>query len=274
MTAIVLGMLLASTSPRCAASLKEPVAIAYGVLGPAAATPARNRPEPIHARTRFQCGTRIEVREGGQLRIAFSSGKRYELLGPSSATVSDSGLGSTSGVVHELPPVFPLAHLQPLSDPEDVGPTGGVIVVRNNGPSWLYPHKESTVLANSAVLRCSPVNGAEAYDFEVTDELGNRVVKDRAPEPKLALAAGTLEPGRRYSWSVEGTDRLGNRFKGSEVILTLAADAAESRVAAASTLGDDPFAARLRAEFDLSLGLRWEAREAFRAIPKDAPDPR
>jgi hypothetical protein len=45
----------------------------------------------------------------------------------------------------------------------------------------------------------------------------------------VGLPAGTLEPGARYTWSVEASSLTGERFRGLADFVTLPRDVAEAR---------------------------------------------
>ncbi len=256
--ALACGLFLFSQT--AAAGPHEPVAIIYRITGEALRVAPGRR--PVHLFDRLAAETTLELAPGSRLSLAFVTGKRYEISGPARATLGKDDLTARSGGVRPLPSVPPLPRLAAIAEDEKPGPTMGAVRIRGEKITGLYPRRGVAVLADETVLRFQPVMGAGKYRIEVRDGQGRTIFRTDAGSPPVKVPAGTLRPGRRYSWVVRTLDRPGAVARGEADLVTLSEDATQAReeareILAAEGTGSLP----LLAGIDRSLGLLLEARE-------------
>lgn len=253
---------------------KSPVAIVCALTGTASVTvPADQRTTPLRLFEWLSAGSVIEVARGSKLTLVFSSGARYELGETAKATAGTRSFASISGPVRELQAVPPLPRFPPIAESARVGPRSGAVRIRGVTIAHLYPDSGTATLADSTVLRFTPVPDASLYRVEVEAENGTRVFQVEAQSPTVSISPGVLKPGARYYWQVRTLDRIGQVAQGAGEFVTLSAQTAQARAALKEALevaGDAPSLALL-AEIDRSLGLLVEAREEFRAALAKAP---
>ena len=162
---------------RCASAsgqeARSPVAIVGALAGTASVTvPGEQRTTPLRLFEWLSAGSVIEVARGSKLTLVFSSGARYELGETAKATAGTISLASSSGPVRELQAVPPLPRISPIAEGTRAGPRSGAVRIRGATITHLYPDSGSATLADSTVLRFTPVADASRYRVEVETETG------------------------------------------------------------------------------------------------------
>lgn len=222
-------------------------------------------------------GSVIEAGTDARLILALVNGHRYEFADGAKATLSESGLVSSSGKVQALDPVSPLPDLSPIAGDQTSGLNAGVFRFRSGmgGPvtggqpaiEVLFPGHAAIVSQYSVTLGFRPQPEARRYKVEVEDEKDKIVFATETEQSELTLPEGLLRPDTVYSWRVETLDRGGEQAHGAAQFLTLRQADAQARQAlkkSVDKLGDAASLALL-AEVDRRLGLRREARAELRA---------
>ncbi len=273
----VLGALLCF--PVCDVSAEErqapaaPAALVYQLRGEAALTVPSEERRPLRLFDRLPAGATVEAGPGSRLALAFANGRRYELGERSRATLGPENLSLRSGPVRSLPPVPPLPRLLPIAEEERPGLHAGAVRIRAERIAGLYPHRGVTSLAGATKLRFEPVEGAGKYQIEIQDRQGNAVFAAETTSSAVNVAAGILQPGVRYDWTVRTIERVGPVIKGEAGFVTLPRQTAEAREAlrkAVEASGDGASLALL-AEVDRSLGMLLEARDELRGALRNSP---
>ncbi len=227
---------------------------------------------PLRLLDRVGPGARLETNGDGRLVIVFLTGKRFELGPGSSATVGPEGLGETRGTVSPLSPVSPHVTLAPLAAPTEVSRRAGAVRVRGEDRLAMYPSESAALITKDAVLRFSPVPGAERYAVAVEDEAGNTVFSAQTAATQVALPPAILRDGSAYFWRVRARGPGLSGTGREERFVTLSADDERRWDEARENLPpSDPSLSNLLAATAFSLGLRREACLAAR--PADGASP-
>lgn len=255
---LILGLLLAL--PAAAA---EPVAIVYSLAGEASlAAPA---PRPLRLFDRLPAGAAVEVGPGSRVALAFVSGRRYELGERSRVTIGKKDLDSRTGPVRVLPPVHPLPRLLPIAKEDRPGPRAGAVRIRSEEVRGLSP--DGTVaLADAAVLRFQPVEGAARHRLEIEDSRGTVIFRIDTGASEAQVPIGILAPGAAYHWTVTALERPGPAVRGEAGFVTLSRKAAAAREQWRKTVKDKA----LLDAVDHGLGLAAE-KETGAVIESVAP---
>lgn len=245
----------------------ETTAIVFEVSGRATAgTPRR----PLERLARLRTGDIVRTEAGGSLKLAFGNGLRYRLGPGSSAVVGSQGLTSSQGEVQPLPRVPVLPRVPALRD--DRGSRAAATRVRTETLTGLYPRGGAT-LADRTRLLFDTVSNAPAYVVEISDASGERVFRAEVPRGPVAVPAGTLAAGARYSFRIETHDRPGPAAVGRGSFVTLSEKVASEHRALEEALQQegDAGAWALLASVNRDLGLLLEAKEASLAALTLAP---
>lgn len=207
------------------AAAAEPVAIVYSLAGEASlAAPV---PRPLRRFDRLPAGTTVEVSPGSRVALAFVSGLRYELGERSRVTIGRRNLASRTGPVRRLPPAPLLPRLSPIAAEDRPGPRAGAVRIRTEIITGLHPDRGETSLASATRLRFDSVTAAPGYRVQIADRTGETLFQTDTRATEIQVPPGILEPGERYSWTVETRDRPGAVARGEATWTTL--DAARSR---------------------------------------------
>jgi hypothetical protein len=271
---MVMALLVAVWVPAPGQEPKSAVAIVSAVTGTASVTVPREQRTTIRLFEWVSAGSVIKVARGSKLTLVFASGARYELGETAQATVGPSSLTASSGPVRELDRVPPFPSFSPIAESSRTGSRSGAVRIRGTTITDLYPDSGATTLADSTVLRFTPLPDASRYRVEVRADNGARVFHVETQSPIASVPPGVLKPDARYSWEVRTLDRIPQVAHGAAGFVTLTAEIARARAALRESLqsaGDAPSLALL-AEIDRSLGLLVEARDEFRAALGKAPD--
>lgn len=205
-------------------------------------------------------GSRVETGRGARLVVVFLTGERFELGPESSAAVADAELAGARGTVRPLARVSPRVALAPLAAPGDASPRAGAVRVRGGEDLAMYPAGGAAVDAADAVLRFSPVPGAEKYAVAVEDEAGNTVFSAQTGATKVALPREVLGEGAAYFWRVRPRGHGLSGTAREERFVTLAAEERLLWEAARASLPEDqPDLRNLLAATAIRLGLGREA---------------
>jgi hypothetical protein len=145
--------------------------------------------------------------------------------------------------------------------------------IRGATIAHLYPDSRATTLADSTVLRFTPIPGADSYTVDVETESGRMVFHGETQSATVSIPPRTLQPATKYFWRVRALDRSGQTARGAAEFATLSEETARARAALEASLEASADAASLAllAEIDRTLGLLVEAREKFRAAVARAP---
>lgn len=227
---------------------------------------------PLRLLDRVRAGARLETNGDGRLVIVFLTGKRFEIGPGSSATVGPADLGETRGRVSPLSPVSPNVTLAPLAAPTEVSRRAGAVRVRGEDRLAMYPSESAALITKDAVLRFSPVPGAERYSVAVEDEAGNTVFSAQTAATQVALPPAILRDGSAYFWRVRARGPGLSGTGREERFVTLSAD--EQRrwdEARENLVPSDPSLNTLLAATAFSLGLRREACLAARSAGGATP---
>jgi hypothetical protein len=269
------GALVLVLAVPLAAAPPEPLAIVYGLSGPASVKPAEVAARrPAQRFEWLAAGTEIAVDPGGTLLLAFADGSRYELRGGAKATLMPrGGLGSPSGPVRALASVSPLPRLEGLAADARAGSRAGAVRLRGLRIAGLYPRDDASVLPNEALLSFTPLPGAPRYKVQVEDETGNAVFDAQVAGSSAVVSPGVLKPGARYHWTVR-TLGASAPARGEADFVVLAAESLAAREELRRSLQEpaDAESLALLAEVDSRLGLLAEARRGFEAARAKAPD--
>jgi hypothetical protein len=253
---------------------RAPVAIACAVSGRASvAAPTGERTRALRLFDWLSAGSVVDVARESSVTLVFASGARYELGERAKATLGTSSLASSTGPVRRLEPLPPLPRVSPIADSARAGARSGAVRIRSATIAHLYPDRGAATLADSTVLRFTPVRNASRYRVEVETETGASVFQGETESPTVAIAAGILKPATKYYWQVRTMDSVGQVARGSAEFVTLGSETARARAALEAALAGAGEAASLAllAEIDRSLGLLVEARDEFRAALARAP---
>jgi hypothetical protein len=268
-----LALLLSLLAVSPGQASQAPAAVVYALQGKASCAHANAPRLALRLLDRLPAGAVLTVGPGSRLAIAFTSGRRWILGAGARVTLGAADLAGRTGDVRALPPVPPL-RLAPIARENRPGPRAGAVRIRGLAIGDLYPRQCAAVPAEETVLLFAPVPGATRYRIAVRDRQGRSVFAAEAPAPPVAVPAGTLLPGRRYSWSVTTVDLPGGIARGEGEILTLGEEDARARREARAVLAaEGADALPLLAEIDRGRGLfreaRQELREALAARPGD-----
>lgn len=275
------AMLICATALLPAVSNAEPaevqaLAVVAGLSGSASvATPPAMKTEPARLFAWLPAGATIEVGPGSRVTLAFLDGSRCELLERSRGRVRAGGLDSVSGSQRVLDRVPPLPHLAAIAREAEPGTQSAAIRIRaGERIRQLYPAGGAMSLADSTVLRFSPVHEAAGYVVEVEDEMGRTVFQAQTQAPSVAVSGGILKPGSSYYWRVRTLEAIGPARRGEARFATLAGEDTRLRAALREALEPkgEVESLALLAEVDRRLGLLSEAREGLRAALARAPE--
>jgi hypothetical protein len=268
-TLVALLLPVASAAPAGAADATKggDVALVALASGTCTARATATAPAvPLRLLDRVRPGTRLETNPDGRLVIVFLTGERFEIGPGSSATVGPAGLGETRGTVSPLSPVSPHVTLTPLAAPAEVSRRAGAVRVRGEDRLAMYPSESAALVTKDAVLRFSPVPGAERYAIAVEDEAGNTVFSAQTAATQVALPPAILRDGSTYFWRVRARGPGLSGTGREERFVTLSADEQRTWEEARENLvPSDPSLGNLLAATAFSLGLRREACLAARA---------
>jgi CHAT domain-containing protein/tetratricopeptide (TPR) repeat protein len=263
-----LGFLVVALSfcPVAASAKAEahgPVAIVYSLAGKASLIAPGAASRPLRLFDRLPAGMTVEVGPGSRLALAFVTGKRYEIFGPTRATLGKGGLAGRSGDVRPLPSVPPLPPLAPIAENDHPGPKAGAVRIRREEIDGLCPRDGAATLANATLFRFQAADGEARYQVEIEDARGTvlfRVVVERST---VSVPAGILVPGAPYHWTVKTLDRPGPIVRGEADFVTLSRKAVEARERLRQFVqaADDESSRALLAAVDHSLGLASESCE-------------
>lgn len=263
--ALLVHLLSASPSAGMA-----PSAIVYALQGETSCTNPEQPRRPLRLFDRLPAGAVVTVGKASHLDLAFASGRRWTLGAGAQVTIGRTELASRSGDVRPLPSVPPLPRLAPIAMENRPGPRAGAVRIRSERMTGLYPRKGVTVIAGAAGLHFQRVEGAKRYRIEVQDGQGGTVFETETESPPVAVPAGKLLSGRRYTWTVRTLDRPGGAARGEAEIVTLDEHTARVREEARRILAEEgPDALPLLAEIDRSLGLLLESRQDLQAALSD-----
>ena len=262
MSHLLLCLLLASADPRPA------VALVTRLVGVAQVDGA-----PVSGFSWLREGATLRVPEGqNALTLVFASGRRFELSGPASLTLTASGPVRTAGQVAEVGALPPLPPLAPVVTGEDFSPRAAAVRLRGQRIVGLRPGVGWVARADSLRLQFTPLAQAAAYRVYVEDEEGEIVHQAQVTGGEAAVPPGLLKPGRRYVWRVRTAPGSGVEGLGTAEFSTLGAAEAESRSRLRAALaGDDAATALLLAEVDRQMGLLGEARETLQRAQEAHP---
>lgn len=266
---------------------REMVAVVSSISGNASVVaPPEKATRAVHLFDWLPTGSVVKVPAGSQLTLAFASGSRYEMGEKSGAKLSNAGPKADYGNIRPLEPVPPIPRLALLAAGSRPGVRAGGIILRAppaaqatvDGPrlsriSYLYPRAETATLPDSTVLRFAPIAGVDRHTVVLTDQAGNTIFESETQSAQLAVPAGVLQPGARYSWKVRTVETTGPGVSGDGEFVTLSSDEINLRAAFKArmeTKGDAESLALL-AEIDRRLGLLREARDEFLAAVAKAP---
>ena len=267
-------LMLLQSAGALAQEPKSAAAIVSAMIGTASvAVPSAQRPSPLRLFAWVPAGSVIDVSRGATVTLVFASGARFELGEGAKVTVGETSVTSTSGVVRPLEAVPPLPKIAPITESAKAGARPGVIRIRGGTIAGLHPGDGEVTLAESTVLRFSPVAEASRYSVAVETESGTTVFQVQTQSASVSVSPGILKEGARYYWQVQTLDRIGQVARGGAEFVTLGTEAARARATLKVSLegvGDAPSLALL-AEIDRTLGLLMEARDGFRAALARAP---
>ncbi|HYO12120.1 MAG TPA: CHAT domain-containing protein [Thermoanaerobaculia bacterium] len=197
----VLGLALFATLPLCApagaakARASEPVAIVYSLAGEASSIGANTARQPLRLFDRLPTRTTVELAPGSRLALAFVTGKRYEISGPTRATLGKSDLSTRSGRVRPLPRIPPLPRLSPTAAENCPGLRTGAVRVRTERIEALRRALEEEGSAESLAL-LAEVDRCLGLLAEAREEFWAAL--QRRPED-TALAEALAELERRLA---------------------------------------------------------------------------
>ena len=255
---------------------KEPkpaVAIICAVTGTASVTVPGEKPATVRLFDWVSAGSVIKVAQGSRLTLVFASGARYELGEKAQATAGTGSLASSSGPVRQIDRVPPFPPFSPIAKRARAGPQYGAVRIRGAVITHLYPDSGATTIADSTVLRFTPLPDASRYRVELQTANGASVFQVETQSPIVSISPGVLTPGAKYYWEVRTLDRIPQVARGAAEFATLDPDTVRARATLKESLegaGDTPSLALL-AEIDRRLGLLVEARDALRAALAKAP---
>lgn len=263
----LLSILLGSIAVLRAA---EPAAITTAIAGPVKSR-AGSLVKALQTFEWLDVGAVIEVEAGGQATIAFADGRRYEVVGPATASIGSGRLNALSGAIHELPPIAPIPPAA-IATKTGVSARGGVVRIRGGGAiKGMYPREGFFALANDTVLSFEAVAGAESYKVEVETERGECLYRVETGLTEVAVPAGLLKPGSLYYWRVRTVGLEGKQASGEAELSTLPEkDAVQRALFAETALARSNFG--LLAVVDRRMGLAAEARQELRKALDRTPD--
>jgi len=170
------------------------------------------------------------------LVLIFFDGSRFRIEGPAEIVVESGGLaadGAGEDAIRELETVPAIARLAPIARSERPGRLAGASRIRDGGSLEaeleLEPRGGERVSSEGAVLRWTPVEGAEAYRIAVSDEAGREVFSAQGRESRQPLPSGVLEPGELYYWQVSSSADCHHTLHGGALFATLEREEDEAR---------------------------------------------
>ena len=246
-TAIVVFALFSSGTLAAREDGARKQAVIAALSGDASVESAARR-SPARLREWVLSGDTLVVGDGGRVVVGFRSGRRFELRGPTRATVTGDAMRPASGVseLERLP-----------SWPRDIEPgevRGGRAAgtrVRSGTIEGLIPAEGDLVAPNDVSLRFGPEARAKGYAVEVRNERGKLVFEASVSGPPVRLPGGTLGPGHEYVWAVEA---VGTEASGEAAFRTLDARTNDARQRILQH-GDDPDTRTYLEALDEALGL-------------------
>jgi len=259
MTTALLLLIAASQPEATSRRSVEPIALVYAAVGQPSLRLTGRTFQKIDVVRSLPDGTELQVPAGASLRVAYADGRRFVLQGPAHAVVTASGLRDSTGGVKTLEAVPPLPRL-PSIRLDETGGRIAAIRLRSGASEELVPHAGAVVLAEDVLLRFGPVGGATRYAVEVRDSRGQQVFQIQATSTSVRLPATSLEPGKRYTWSVEAVDGAGERHEAVADFVTLSSELLAERSRLREAAGaEDPL---LLSAVDRELGLSTDVAES------------
>jgi len=263
LAALTFAAVLQVATPAAAtgAGRAEALALAALVEGDCSVLlPSAKDPVPLRLLDRIPPASVLETGRLSRLVVVYLTGARFELGPASAAVVEGTSPRTTHGVVRPLPPVSPTVALAPLAASLEVSRKAGAVRVRGDGAFSMYPSESAALAARDAVLRFSPVPGAERYAVAVEDEAGNTVFSAQTAATRVAIPQAVLREGTTYFWRVRARGPGLSGIGREERFVTLSPEEArrwdEARAGLAAA---DPSLRSLLAAAAASLGLRREA---------------
>ena len=222
--------------------------------------PSATDPVPLRLLDRIPRASLLETGRESRLVVVYLTGARFEVGPDSAAVVEDAAPRTTRGETRPLAPVSPKVALAPLAASLEGSRRAGAVRVRGDGAFSMYPSESAALAARDAVLRFSPVPGAERYAVAVEDEATNTVFSAQTAATRVALPQAVLREGATYFWRVRARGPGLSGIGREERFVTLSpADARRWDEARAGLSAADPSLGSLLAAAASSLGLRREA---------------
>ncbi len=220
--------------------------------------------QPLQLYDRLAPGSRIRTGAESTVTVVFFDGQRFVAEASSRALIVTGGARAEAGSVRRLESVPAMVEIPRLARPGRHAAADRIRHEAVNGgqPFELYP-RDSTLLADDAILRFTSVEGVGVYRIGVIDTGGREVFAAETEAKEIRIPEDKLAPGAVYYWRVSSPDR---GLHGGAFFVTLSAETARARRRLAEqSAGGDPGLHLLSAEVDRGLGLRLEACDGLLA---------
>ena len=215
----------------------------------------------------LRAGMLVWTVEDAELIVVFADGRRFAVEPRSRVRIGRNDAEAEVGKVRRLEPVPAMATLPRLSPTARAGERPGASRIRHSaGSPWsiaMAPRSGSTVLADAAILRFTPLPGIERYVVEVSDLTGTLLFATDidASEPRVMVSPELVRPGTSYHWRVRSRAGARTVTHGDAIFTTLDAEKVEtrSRLAQRADRGQDASVLLLLAALDRQAGLAYES---------------
>jgi hypothetical protein len=152
--------------------------------------------------------------EGRAELVLFADGRRLRLQPHTHAIVSAGGVEVSAGPpAEELEPLDAVVYsnLKRTVSSGTAGPGGGVVLRSLAAGTSELPVSSRLFRTTRPELRWQPLPGAQRYEVEVQDPVGEPLWQTSTSETRAAHpeTAPELQPGQRYRWQVTAFDASG-----------------------------------------------------------------
>lgn len=247
-----------------------PVALVTDVVGN-----AQQAGEPLRLLAEIEPGREVALEAEATVVVFYlGDGSEWTLRGPGRYRLAAKAPEVLAGVAAQRrqgPPAYREIRLR-----ADRLQQGGLVMrsaAVDEAMALLSPAKGEVVLSSEVRFRWKPLDGASAYQFELVDQAGQKLLAAETPDSELDLPlAVALKPGQTYYWAVRG------RSAGASQPLYRVAEfrvldaATKRRIDAARPKPDAPFSERaLFIALLEDVGARTEAAQQRTQLAAERP---